>query len=97
MTVENASAVPSSTGLSALVMLSVDDTPESEVVARSTIGGVAGAATSTTTCSGDDAPDVIATTVAVAVMSWMPAVSVGTRVHTPEPSAVTVPISVAPS
>ena len=78
-------------------MLSVDDEPESEAVARSTNGGVEGATTSTTSASGDDGDDVLVPTVAVAVMLCRPAASVGVSDQAPDAFAVTVPRSVAPS
>lgn len=98
LTVANASDVPVNVGVVSDVMLSVEDEPESLAVVRSSAPGAAGAAVSTVIVSALDDDDVFEPTVAVTVMAWAPMLRAGVvKVHTPEPLAVTVPMSVAPS
>ena len=77
MTVANASAVPVNVGVAADVMLSMDELPESLAATRSATPGAGGAAVSTVMVSGLDADDVLAPTVAVAVMTWVPTLRIG--------------------
>ena len=93
------SAVPVKTGSTVLVMLSVDDVPVSEAVAKSGEVGATGAMGSMVIDSAGDAADALpAGSLAVVVKLWTPASMVGmTKVQTPSPSATVVPISVAPS
>ena len=96
-TVALASAVPASTGVTLLVMLSDDELPVSLVEVRSGALGAMGEAVSTVMLSVEDEPDVLpARSVAVTVIECGPAVSVGVSVQLPDASAVTVPMSVAP-
>src|SRR6186997_72077 len=80
-------------------MLSVAEVPESEAAARSGIDGAAGAEVSIVTDSADEATLVLpAASVALAVMLWLPWINVELVIdQLPEPSAVALPIWVAPS
>ena len=98
MIVAKASAVPVNVGVVTEVMLSVEDTPVSDAAVRSSAAGAVGDVVSMVIVSADDGDEVFEPTVAVTVMAWAPVASTGVvNVHTPEPLAVTVPMSVAPS
>src|SRR5215472_18508508 len=94
-----AGAVPVSFGVVTLVMLSVLDAPESDAAIRSGVVGAAGAVVSMVS---DKAPEATltfpATSVAVALMLRTPWLRVElVMLQLPLPSAVALPIWVAPS
>ena len=93
-----ASAVPLSVGVVAVVIRSVAEIPVSGVMIAS-IAGAAGAVVSIVTGSAVDASDTFpATSVALAVMLWLPSPSVlVATVQAPLPSAVAVARTVVPS
>src|SRR5215469_7959573 len=95
-TVALASALPAMVSAVALVMPSVAELPVSGLMPL--IVGAAGAVVSTVTAKALEAAPVLpARSVAVAVSEWLPAVNVPAKLHAPEPSAVALPSTVAPS
>ena len=99
VTVAFASAVPTKTGVVTLVTLSVFDAPLSEAAVRSGVLGAAGAVVSIVTDNAAEATLTLpARLVAFAVTEWVPWPSVPAVIdQLPLPSAVPLPIAVAPS